>query len=248
MRSFAGRDYEGSPKAGTVQITVRDTEVTVGDYDIVAGGSLGTSATTYLDVLVNKNKFVNELIDGQEAASVPDKLAADRLDSGIYSMDRQLELDFIAEITTNGTTESSTTVSTDSTVYNNISASIAELLKLEIDIETIKVGISTDTETLLLTDEKFTNTASTIGSERVMRGVIGMIRGAEVVRTNNLAADEEYVAFSSDYAQADDEWKVPIAIIDLKDGVHIGSSALQGRNAYFNKLTRTVGARTKTFI
>lgn len=250
LRARAGRVYQGSPIAGQVKIPVRDTEVTVGDYDIVTGGALGTSATTYLDVLVNKNKFINELIDGQEAASVPDGLVADRLASGIYSMDRQLELDFIAEITTNGTTEATTTaITTGDAMYQAISASIGEMLKLEVDPSTIVVAVTTDAETLLLdAGTKFTNTASALGAERVMNGGIGMIRGAEVVRCNNLAADEYYVVFSTDYAQADDEWNVPIALNDLKDGVHIGSSALQGRAAYFNKLTRATGARTRTFV
>ena len=56
--------YEGTPTAGAVKIPVRDTEVAVGDYNIGSGGTLGTSATTYETLNIDKDKYVNELIDG----------------------------------------------------------------------------------------------------------------------------------------------------------------------------------------
>ena len=110
------------------------------------------------------------------------------------------------------------------------------------------VVISVDTETKLLEDVKFTNTASTIGAERVMEGVIGKVRGVEVVTSTNLSADTEYIVMSSDYAQKGDEWMVMPQIRDLLDGAHIGSSALQGRDVYWNKVTRADGVRVKKFI
>lgn len=247
VRNLAGRDYEGSPQAGAVKIPVRDAEVAVSNYDVVTGASLATSATEYLSVLVDKNVAVNELIDGYEAAAVPDNLIAQRLDSAAYSLASNAEADFIAELVTNGTGETSTVALTDETAYDAISASVGELLKLGVEIDTIKIIISTDTETKLLTDVKYTNTASQIGSDRVMAGVISMIRGAEVYRSNKLGADKEFMVFSTDYAQAGDEWVVAPVLNDLRDGVHIGASALQGRWVYFNKLTRAVGARIKSF-
>ena len=273
LRQFAGTDYEGSPTSGSVRIPVRDTEVVVGDYDIVAGGSLGTSATVYIPVLVNKNKFINELIDGQEAASVPDAMIAQRLASGSFSLQRTQELDFIAALrdstvaqdtgggqinTANPTYETSVTVLTNTTAYNAVSASIGTMIDNGVDPQDIKVAISTATETLLLEDIKYTNAASEIGSERAMSGVVGIIRGVEVVRSSNLATvaaaganvaldgtTVEYMVFSPLWAQAGDEWKVMPSINDLKDGVHIGSSALQAREAYFNALTDTRGCIVK---
>lgn len=77
--------YEGSPKAGSVKVPVRDTEVAVDDYD-KANGVAGTSGTTtYQAVAIDKDKSVNEIIDGFDAESVPDNLVADRLDSAGYS-------------------------------------------------------------------------------------------------------------------------------------------------------------------
>lgn len=43
-------NYEGNPKAGKVKISVRDTEVTVKDYDKASGVDLDTGTTTYMDL------------------------------------------------------------------------------------------------------------------------------------------------------------------------------------------------------
>jgi hypothetical protein len=250
LRLKAGRDYEGNPLAGAVKIPQRDTEVAVAAYDVVTGTPLTTGATVYRTVTVDKNYAVNELIDDYEADAVPDKLKAQRLSSAAYSMNSQTEADFIAELVASATESSNTTALVAATVYGSISTEVGELLKLGIEPETITVAITTDIETLLLTDEKYTNTASQIGAERAMTGVINRIRGAEIVRSDKLGLINttniiEFIAFSSDYAQAGDEWKVLPSINDLKDGVHIGASALQGRDVYWNDLTRATGARIK---
>jgi hypothetical protein len=271
LRQFFGSDYEGDPKSGAVKIGVRDTEVAIAAYDVVTGSPLTTGATEYLTATIDKNNVINELIDGYEAQAVPDSLVAQRLDSGAYKMQRTLELDAIAVIRdstlaqdtvgagANPTYETSHTVLTNTTAYNAVAASVGELIDDGVDPQDIVVGISTATETLLLQDVKFTNTASEIGSKRVMRGVIGMIRGAEVVRSSNLGLvaaaganvayngdTVEYIAFSHFWAQKVDEWIVAPTINDLKDGVHIGASALQGREVYTNILTDTKGARVKS--
>ena len=71
-------DYEGDPTAGAVKIPQRDTEVTVGNYNTASGIDLSTGSTEYITVTINKDKAVNEIIDGYEAEAVPDNLAADR--------------------------------------------------------------------------------------------------------------------------------------------------------------------------
>jgi hypothetical protein len=273
LRQFFGSDYEGDPKSGAVKVGVRDTEVTLAAYDVVDGVSLTTGSTVYLTITVDKNNAINELIDGYEAQAVPDGLVAQRLDSGAFKMQRQLELDAIAVIRdstvaqdtgggqtnpANPTYEASVTVLSASTAYNAISASIGTMLDDGVDPQDIVVGISTQTETFLLEDVKFTNTASEIGSERVMRGVIGMIRGAEVVRSSNLGLVDaaganvafdgttvEYIVFSHFWAQKVDEWIVSPTINNLFDGAHIGASALQGREVYANALTDSRGAIVK---
>ena len=79
-------DYEGDPKAGAVKIPKRDTEVAVSDYDKANGITGTTGATAYETMLIDKDKAVNEIIDGYDADAVPDDLVADRLDSGAYAL------------------------------------------------------------------------------------------------------------------------------------------------------------------
>ena len=78
--------YEGSPKAGKVKIPVRDTEVAVKAYDKANGVDADAGTTTYLDLDIDNDEAVNEIIDGFDAASVPDGITAERLDSAGYSM------------------------------------------------------------------------------------------------------------------------------------------------------------------
>ena len=56
--------YEGSPKAGSVKVPVRDTEVVVNDYDKAKGAKQTSGDTTYLTVNIDHDKAVNEIIDG----------------------------------------------------------------------------------------------------------------------------------------------------------------------------------------
>ena len=78
--------YEGDPTSGKVKIPVRDTEVSVKEYNKATGVDAEVGTTTYLDLNIDHDEAVNELIDGYDAASVPDDIVADRLDSAGYSL------------------------------------------------------------------------------------------------------------------------------------------------------------------
>lgn len=69
---------------------------------------------------INKDKAVNEIIDGFDAESVPGNLVADRLDSAGYSLALQIDSDGSAELTTAGTALKDTTALTEKTIYANI--------------------------------------------------------------------------------------------------------------------------------
>jgi hypothetical protein len=246
VRNEFARDYEGSPVSGSVQVPVRATDVALANYDVVSGVSLTTSATTYLPILVNNHKAVNELIDGYEAQAVPDNLIVQRLESASYSTGLTLELNAIRELEDNGTTETSTTALSTSTAYSSIATSIKEVKKLGVDINDIVVIVSPDTELLLLTDEKFANTAGMLGAELVREGVIGKIAGARVKMSANLSATTEYIVFARPWAQAIDEWKIEPTIVNIMDDTHVGASKLAGRMVYADKLTEATACRVKT--
>lgn len=91
--------YEGSPKAGKVKIPVRDTEVAVKAYDKANGVDADAGTTTYLDLDIDNDEAVNEIIDGFDAASVPDGITAERLDSAGYSMALSIDKKSMHKIT-----------------------------------------------------------------------------------------------------------------------------------------------------
>lgn len=246
VRSEFSRDYEGSPVSGAVQVPVRATDVALNNYDVVSGVSLTTSATTYLPILINNNKAINELIDGYEASAVPDNLIAQRLESGAYTIGTTLELNAINELVNSGTTETSTTALSESTAFKTIATSIKDIKKLGVDLMDIVVIVSPETELLLQTDDKFANTSGQLGAELVRNGVIGKIVGANVKMSANLPANVEYIVFARPWAQAIDEWKIEPSVNNLMDGTHIGASALQGRMVYADKLTEETACRVKT--
>ena len=237
-------DYEGSPVAGAVKVPVRDTDVTVGNYNIRTGGALSQSATTYMNIPVDEDIFVNELVDGYEAEAVPDNLKAQRLESGAYSLGMDLELKAIAELEDNGTKESSTTPLTNETAYTSIKNTVVALKKQGVDVSLIKVKVSADTEALLMEDTKFANSASALGADLLRNGVIGKIAGAEVKPSYNLGANVEYIAYATPWCQAGEEFRTDLGFQNLTNEF-IGSSALQGRVVPFQKLTRATACRVK---
>lgn len=249
VRSLFTRDYEGDPKAGAVKVPVRNTDVSVQDYDVVSGVDLTTSATTYLDIPINKNKAINELIDGYEAVAVPDNLVAQRMESGAYSIAKTLENDALAVLTTSENFTASATQGTDSTaqtIYADILKDIAQLKKLGVDATRIKVIIDSDTEVLLLTDEKFSNTASQIGAELARNGVVGRINGCDTYTEDLSVLRVQYMVIAPDWCKAIDEWKINPRVVDINDASHVGASKLEGRIVYANAVTNNKAVVVKT--
>lgn len=248
IRNTFSRDYEGNPVSGAVKVPVRDTDVALTDYDVKTGVALSQSATTYLNVPVDNHKALNELIDGYEASAVPDNLVAQRLESGAYTIAKTLEADAIDQLLKGTASEQADC--TAENVYANIVKDIAILAKKGVDKSRMYVAIDYATETLLLTDEKYSNTASQIGAELAREGVVGKINGVNVIvedlSQNTAKTEIEYVVYGIDWCQAIDEWKVAPSVNNLSDGAHIGASALQGRMVYTDTLTRKEAVIVKT--
>jgi hypothetical protein len=240
IRGTFSRDYEGNPKAGAVKVPVRNADVQVQNYDVVSGANLTTSATSYLDIPINKNQVINELIDNYEAQAVPDNLIAQRLESGAYSIAKTMEADAIATLTTEGNYTASKTQGTDSTaatIYADIVKDIAQLKKLGVPASKIKVAIDNETEVLLLTDSKFSNTASQIGAELARNGVVGKINGVDVITEDLSAKGAQYIVYGVDWCKAIDEFTIAPRVVDIMDGAHVGASKLEGRMVYADAVT-----------
>lgn len=237
IRNTFSRDYIGNPTAGAVNVPVRNTDVTMRDYDIKNGLALEQSATDYKNIPIAKNKGLNELIDGYEAAAVPDNLMAQRLESASYSSAKTLEDDAILALTTTNTASTQPDC-TKENVYENIVKDIANIAKLGVDKNRMYVAISYEIESMLLTDEKYSNTASQIGAELAREGVVNKINGVKVI-TQDLGESVEYIVYATEWCQAIDEWKVNPVVVDLTTGSSefIGASALKGRFVYEDVVT-----------
>lgn len=239
--------YEGNPKAGTVKIPVRDTEVSVQAYDKASGVSGTNGSTTYLDMPIDKDYAVNEIIDGFDAASVPDNLTADRLDSAAYSMALQNEKDATDVLETAATALGDTTALTKDTVYECIVDARTALSKDHIPSDNRRfLLVSPDVMGLIIKSPEFVS-ASSLGDEVKQTGAQGRIAGFNVYEDSTLSDTTEFLAGHPDWCHHVNEWSVPIHLQDLNgSGKFIGASAVQGRNVYGYLVSKAKAVRKKS--
>lgn len=239
-------DYEIDGATGQINVPTRSAEVTISDYDILNGVALTQSATDYKVLPIDKNYAINELIDGYEAEAVPDNLRANRIEAAGYSLGLKKENMAINELVAKGTKSSDTTALTEEDAYKKIAAEIANMKKRNMEVASMRVVVSADTELLLLTDSKFANTAGTLGAELVREGVIGKINGVAVKPNYLLPEGVEFIIYDKRFTQKYEVWSVEPSISDIKDGKHIGASALQGRQVGGLMVTNALGVQVKT--
>ena len=239
-------DYEIDGATGQINVPTRSAEVTISDYDILNGVALTQSATDYKVLPIDKNYAINELIDGYEAEAVPDNLRANRIEAAGYSLGLKKENMAITELVEKGTKSSDTTALTEADAYKKIAAEISNMKKRNMEVASMRVVINADTELLLLTDSKFANTAGTLGAELVREGVIGKINGVAVKPNYLLPEGVEFIIYDKRFTQKYEVWSVEPSINDIKDGKHIGASALQGRQVGGLMVTNALGVQVKT--
>ena len=253
-------DYEVDGATGQINVPTRNGEVELSDYDILNGISLKQSATDYLVLPIDKNYACNELIDGYEAEAVPDNIRAQRIESAGYSFGMKKE-GFAIDALKTGTISTDTDALTKTTVYEKIAKEVSNMKKRNMKVNSMRIVVDADTELLLLTDDKFANTSGTLGEELVREGVIGKINGVPVKPNyllGNVTREEgsgqskadktrkvEFAIYDKRFCQKYENWAVEPTINDLKDGKHIGASALQGRQVGGLMVTNALGVQVK---
>ena len=245
IRNDFSRDYEGDPTVGAVKIPTRNGDIQLSDYDILNGITMTQSATDYIDILIDKEKAFSELIDGYEADVVPDNIRAQRLESAGYIVGKALEESAINALVEGGTVSEDVTPLTTTTVYAKIAKEVSNMKKRGIKPAEMRIAISADTELLLLTDEKFSNTASTIGADLVREGVIGKVAGVATKPCYMLPENVEFIIYAKRLCQSIDAWKAETAINPIQDGKHVKASALQGRMVYKDTVTNALAVQIK---
>ena len=239
-------DYEIDGATGQINVPTRSAEVTISDYDVLNGVELTQSATDYVVLPIDKNYAINELIDGYEAEAVPDNLRANRIEAAGYSMGLKKENEAINALVSKGTKSSDKTALTETDAYKKIASEIANMKKRNMEVSSMRVVVSADTELLLLTDDKFANTSGNLGAELVREGVIGKINGVAVKPNYLLPENVEFIVYDKRFAQKYEVWSVEPSINNLADGKHIGASALQGRQVGGLMVTNALGVQVKT--
>lgn len=237
-------DYEKDEVTGQIMVPTRNGEVQVSDYDILNGIELTQSATDYLPLPIDKDYGVNELIDGYEAEAVPDNLVAQRIESAGYSIGMKKE-NMAIEALMKGTVSTDTAPLTLEDVYKKIVAEVKNMKKRNMKVASMRIAVSADTEELLLTDEKFANSSSTIGAELLREGVIGKIAGVPVKTNYLMGEDVEFVIYDKRFCQKYEIWKAEPTINPIQDGKHIKASALQGRQVGGLMVTNPLGVQIK---
>ena len=243
--------YEGSPKAGAVKVPVRDTEVTVADYNKKTGTAMTHGDTSFLTVNIDKDKAVNELIDGFDAASVPDGIVADRLDSAGYSLGLSIDKKSIEALqAASGATISATkTAATEANAYKLALEAKRVLSRKGVPADGRFMIVSPEYLEVLMLDEHFIKRGD-LSQEMVQAGVAGKIAGFNVFESNNMDYENttrvaskktttEFICGHPNWCHRVMEWQVPVHLQDLAgSGKYIGASAVQGRKVYGIKVSK----------
>lgn len=235
-------DYEGDPASGSVMVPTRDTEVAASDYDKANGLAPSTGNTAYVGILINKDKAVNEIIDGYDAEAVPDGIIAERLDSAGYSLARAMDNDGATALLAAGTVVGIASQDKDS-IY---SALVAQRVAMDKD-NIPGVGrfalVTPDYIGLIVNSPQFTQ-ASSLGDAVKESGAIGRIAGFNVVEWNDSTANLAMICGHPRFATRVKAWKVPVALKSLDgDAKYIGASAVKGRLVYAHKVLRSAAVR-----
>ncbi|WP_443722380.1 phage major capsid protein [Ruthenibacterium lactatiformans] len=243
--------YEGDPKAGKVKIPVRDTEVEVKDYDKASGIDASAGSTTYIDLNIDHDEAVNEIIDGFDAASVPDGIVAERLDSAGYSLGLSMDkasMDAL-QAPTDANISATKTATTASTAYKEALAAKRVLSRAGVPNEGRWMIASPEYLELLLQDTLFVKQGD-LAQELVQAGAVGKIAGFTVFESNNMDFESttrvaskktttEFICGHPNWCHRVQEWQVPVHVQDLSgSGKYIGASAVQGRKVYGLKVSK----------
>ena len=247
--------YEGNPKAGKVKIPVRDTEVKVKDYDKASGIDPEAGTTTYMDLPIDHDEAVNELIDGYDAASVPDGIVAERLDSAGYSLALSIDkksinaLEACGESSGGANVSTTKTAATESTAYKLALEAKRVLSRAGVPNEGRFMLASPEYLEVLMLDEHYIKQGD-LSQQLVQAGVVGKIAGFNVFETNNMDFESttrvaskktttEFIAGHPNWCHRVMEWQVPVHLQDLAgSGKYIGASAVQGRKVYGLKVSK----------
>ena len=249
--------YEGDPKAGAVKIPTR-AEITASNYSKSAGLAGTQKDTTYVTMTIDNDVAVNEIIDGYDAAAVPDGIIAERLDSAGYALAKDMDTKSIAILENAGTVMSSKTACTKSNIFTTLVEASQALDEADVPQDGRYIIVSPASKALIIKSDEFIK-ASDLGQSFLVTGAIGQIDGFNVYVSNNMMKNNttivsskktttEFIAGHPMCATRAMEFSVPVQLRNL-GGNFIGASQVVGRQVWGGKVTHEAGIvikRTET--
>jgi hypothetical protein len=243
--------YEKDPVAGTIKIPVRGA-ANIRAYNKATGLNLEETDTAYITVTLDHDVAMNELIDGFDAAAVPDDVVADRIEAGADGFANTLDVEGLLELAKNGSVTTGNAL-TKSNVYDEAINARTALSKASLPLNGRYVIVTPEVYSLMLKDSNFVK-ASDLGQKIVETGAVGQIGGLNVYESVNLGAYEveedgttytiepQIVAGHPNCATRVEEWAVGVHVQDLSgSGKYIGACAVQGRKVFTHKVTNKDG-------
>lgn len=230
--------YEGDPKAGAVKVPVRD-EATVVSYDKASGASKSYTAGSFITITIDKDKAVNEVLDGYAAAAVPDNIVADRLDAAGYGLAAQMNTDATKALLDAATVIGQSSATTKSNIYDRFVDAKTKMSKAKVPAQNRWALVNPDTMALVVKSSEFI-AASALGDEVKQSGAVGRIAGFTVYEDATLPDDASVIFGHPDWCCRVEEWQVPVKLQSLDgSGTYIGASAIQGRKVYAHAVTNS---------
>lgn len=231
-------DYEGDPKAGAVKIPVRGA-ATVVSYDKQSGASKSYTAGSYDTITIDKDKAVNEVIDGYDAASVPDNIVANRIDAAGEGLALQQNSDGTAELLDKATVAGQSSATSKSNVYERLCDIATKMTKAKVPTSGRWALVNPDVMGYIRKSSEFTS-ASLLGDEVKQTGAVGKIAGFLVLEDATLPDNANIICGHKNWCCRVKEWAVDVHLQDLNgSGTYIGASAIQGRRVYAHKVTNS---------
>ena len=213
--------YEGDPKAGAVKVPVRD-EATVVSYNKASGASKSYTAGSFITITIDKDKAVNEVLDGYDAAAVPDNIVADRLDAAGYALANAMNEDGTKALLDAATVLGQTTATSASNVYARFVAARTAMSKAKVPAQGRWALVSPDCMALIANSSEFI-AASSLGDEVKESGAVGRIAGFMIYEDATLPDNCNAIFGHPDWCCR----------------TYIGASAIQGRKVYAHKVTNS---------
>ena len=171
----------------------------------LTGAEMSKASSEWITITIDKDKYINEIVDGYEANAVPDGIVADRLDSAGYGLAETLDKDGAAELVTSGTISEDTTAFTKQTVYSKFVDARTTLSTNNVPVNGRYAIVTPEVYALVLKSDEFIK-ASALGDSVVQTGALGQIAGFMVFESNNLGENVEAVFGHPSCATRVNEW------------------------------------------